>query len=188
MDCDLFFLFCTLPPGTPALNGHSQVARKDVGWVQWGEVDSSRGWVCPLLIGPALGRWQVSAASSPWELERESLSVIMMALCPSWAAILTCIPCLYMLLSRSSHSNHPGTRDTRLSSEMSKPGGWSFVRRDELLKEKEMFHEFLTLNLYLLIVALPQHCPCTPLQLLPKAMAAHKEGPWISLFLWSKAF
>jgi hypothetical protein len=56
------------------------------------------------------------------------------------------------------------------------------------LKEKEMFHEFLTLNLYLLIVALPQHCPCTPLQLLPKAMAAHKEGPWISLFLWSKAF
>lgn len=46
-----------------------------------------------------------------------------------------------------------------------------------------MLPESLSLNPVLLTAVLPQHCPHTPLQLPPKAMAAHNEGPRISVSL-----
>lgn len=62
------------------------------------------------------------------------------------------------------------------------------VRRGELFKERETLHESLALTPYLLVAVLPQrHCPHTPLQFLPKAMAAYKREHE-SLFPWLKAF
>lgn len=65
----------------------------------------------------------MSTASSAWHIQSWRNGLAAASAVVMEGTILTCSPFLYRLLSRSSHSSHPGTRDTRLSSEMSKPGG-----------------------------------------------------------------